>query len=90
MDISKRQKIRRDHEEKQKKQIKLEQKSKAKKRYSEHNNEEEEHYCPVCTESYSTSKPNEKWVQCTECKDWAHEECIVKNLNYVCCNCDTE
>ena len=35
----------------------------------------EDEMCLVCVELYSTSRPGEKWVQCIQCKGWAHEEC---------------
>ena len=35
-----------------------------------------ETYCLVCVAAYSDSRPNEKWIQCTACKEWAHEKCI--------------
>ena len=30
--------------------------------------------CLVCVELYSNSRPREKWVQCIQCKGWAHQE----------------
>lgn len=52
--------------------------------------EEEECYCLVCMSAYSESRPREKWIQCTQCKMWAHEECTKGSLSYVCHNCDSE
>ncbi|XP_037870942.1 uncharacterized protein LOC119629361 [Bombyx mori] len=52
--------------------------------------EEEECYCVVCMSAYSESRPREKWIQCTVCKMWAHEECTQGSLSYVCHNCDSE
>ncbi|CAK1581494.1 unnamed protein product [Parnassius mnemosyne] len=52
--------------------------------------EEEECYCLVCMSAYSESRPREKWIQCTECKMWAHEECTEGSISYVCHNCDSE
>ncbi|KAF5299192.1 hypothetical protein FQA39_LY02365 [Lamprigera yunnana] len=43
--------------------------------YKESSSEEEEYYCLVCISQYSESKPGEKWIQCTNCKLWTHEEC---------------
>lgn len=51
---------------------------------------EEECFCVVCMEPYSASRPNETWVQCTECKMWAHEECTPQEANYVCHNCESD
>jgi len=47
-------------------------------------------FCLVCMESYSKSKPGEKWIQCVDCKNWAHEKCTAGNKYYVCHNCDTD
>lgn len=52
--------------------------------------EEEDCYCLVCMSAYSKSRPREKWIQCTKCKMWAHEECTEGYLSYVCHNCDSE
>ncbi|CAH1993780.1 unnamed protein product [Acanthoscelides obtectus] len=46
--------------------------------------EEEEYYCLVCVSAYSESRPREKWIQCTECKMWAHEECTKDRLYGTC------
>ena len=35
-----------------------------------------ETYCLVCVAAYSDSRPNEKWIQYTAYKEWAHEKCI--------------
>lgn len=56
----------------------------------ESSSEEEECYCVVCMSAYSESRPREKWIQCTVCKMWAHEECTKGSLTYVCHNCDSE
>jgi len=34
--------------------------------------DKEETFCLVCMETFSSSKPNEEWIQC---KLWIHEEC---------------
>lgn len=39
---------------------------------------------------YNTDESGEKWIQCTNCKLWAHEECTKGCLAYVCHNCDSE
>ncbi|CAF4778747.1 unnamed protein product [Pieris macdunnoughi] len=49
--------------------------------------EEEESFCICCFEPYSNSRAKEKWVQCLECKNWAHEACTGGELSYVCHNC---
>lgn len=48
---------------------------------------DEDCFCLVCVESFSNSRPNEKWVQCLECKRWAHVDCTKNELSYVCHNC---
>jgi hypothetical protein len=49
--------------------------------------DDDECICLCCLEPYKNSRPNEKWVQCLECKGWSHEECTTGELNYVCQNC---
>lgn len=44
-------------------------------------------FCLCCLESYISSKSNEKWVQCLECKGWSHEDGTGGVLQYVCHNC---
>lgn len=34
-----------------------------------------EYYCLVCYDSYSNSRSGEEWIQCQECKNWAHSRC---------------
>lgn len=58
-----------------------------KQRRNEDSEEEEESFCLCCFEPYSNSKAKEKWVQCLECKNWAHEACTGGELSYVCHNC---
>lgn len=49
--------------------------------------EEDESFCICCMEPYSNSRSKEKWVQCLECQNWAHEACTGGELSYVCHNC---
>lgn len=59
-----------------------------KKRGNEDSDEEEdESFCICCMEPYSNSRSKEKWVQCLECQNWAHEACTGGELSYVCHNC---
>ncbi|XP_028172047.1 uncharacterized protein LOC114361250 [Ostrinia furnacalis] len=60
------------------------------KELSSEESEEEECYCLICLAPYSESRSGEKWIQCTSCKQWAHEECTEGGLSYVCHNCDSE
>ena len=52
--------------------------------YDFHN---EEWTCLVCCEPHANSRPRKKWVQCSSCKQWAHEECTPGELFYTCQNC---
>ncbi|GAA6102345.1 uncharacterized protein LOC117534359 [Tachysurus ichikawai] len=46
-----------------------------KKKHTEKNSdsEKEDDFCIVCLESYS--RPGEMWLECCQCKAWAHEAC---------------
>ncbi|XP_053611421.1 uncharacterized protein LOC128675910 [Plodia interpunctella] len=52
--------------------------------------DDEDCFCLVCLESFSSSRPNEQWTQCMECKMWSHVECVNDDENYVCHNCESE
>ncbi|KAL0858974.1 hypothetical protein ABMA27_010833 [Loxostege sticticalis] len=52
--------------------------------------EEEDCLCLVCMESFGSSRPNEQWVQCTYCHNWAHEDCTPQDNYYICHNCDSD
>ncbi|CAH1982597.1 unnamed protein product [Acanthoscelides obtectus] len=47
-------------------------------------------FCVVCMEPFSQSVPKEEWIQCIECKSWAHWACTKGDLFYVCHNCFSE
>ena len=51
-----------------------------------------ETYCLFCVAAYSDSRPNEKWIQCTAFKEWAHEKCIniLHSGSFICRNCDSD
>ena len=51
--------------------------------------EEDACECLVCDEPFGNSRPGEKWVSCTDCGKWAHEDCTSGDLCYVCHNCDS-
>ncbi|CAH1958296.1 unnamed protein product [Acanthoscelides obtectus] len=57
---------------------------------AESSEDENEYFCLVCVEPYGNSRKGEKWIQCTQCKMWSHEECVGQNLFYVCHNCESE
>lgn len=48
---------------------------------------ENECFCLCCLEPFTNSRPNEKWVQCINCKGWSHEDCTGGELQYECHNC---
>uniref|UniRef100_A0A1Y1LS66 PHD-type domain-containing protein n=1 Tax=Photinus pyralis TaxID=7054 RepID=A0A1Y1LS66_PHOPY len=37
--------------------------------------EDSDEECIICTELYSNSQEGDGWVQCKDCKRWAHEQC---------------
>lgn len=49
---------------------------------------DEETLCLVCFGPYS--KSTEDWLQCRECKKWAHLNCSNKSPFYVCINCNSD
>ena len=51
--------------------------------------EEDACQCLVCDEPFGNTRPGEKWVSCTDCGKWAHEDCTSGDLCYVCHNCDS-
>ena len=46
-----------------------------------------EAFCIMCQESFSESRPGEKWVQCVKCMLWAHENCVTKSKRFLCFDC---
>jgi len=59
------------------------------KSISEDDSEEEESWpCVICGETYSRSR--EQWVQCQECKHWAHEDCTDGSYYFICPNCESD
>ena len=43
--------------------------------------------CLLCGEPFRNSLPGEKWVHCTACKMWAHENCTSGDKCFVCDHC---
>lgn len=55
--------------------------------------EEEDDVCIICLSPWSASKKGEEWIQCTQCKNWAHVECAglaLKSPVYICHNCNSD
>lgn len=75
---------------KQKKDSKKQANRKNTKTLNDDSSSDEETFCLICVESWSNSLPKEKWIQCTQCKMWAHEKCADSGLFYVCHNCDSD
>ena len=48
--------------------------------------------CLICNEPYSNSRAGEHWIQCVECKNWGHEECVLvgKSNTFICHNCKAD
>ncbi|XP_045476121.1 uncharacterized protein LOC123681823 [Harmonia axyridis] len=54
---------------------------------SESSSEDDNTACLVCDELYDENNVTEDWLQCTQCKRWAHGK---DNPFYVCLNCLSE
>lgn len=52
--------------------------------------EENECFCIICLDSYGNSRSKEVWVQCIQCKYWAHLACTPGNDIFICQNCDSD
>lgn len=61
-------------ENEKKKKTKKPKKTKMSKINSD-SSDEEETFCLVCMENFSSSKANEEWIECKDCKLWTHIEC---------------
>ncbi|XP_049771046.1 uncharacterized protein LOC126122323 [Schistocerca cancellata] len=54
------------------------------------NEEDEDSLCLRCLKPFSNSQPGAQWIQCTNCKRWAHQTCVkneIHGLFYVYYNC---
>ncbi|XP_047111685.1 PHD finger protein ALFIN-LIKE 7-like [Schistocerca piceifrons] len=52
--------------------------------------EDEDSLCLRCLKPFSNSQPGAQWIQCTNCKRWAHQTCVkneIRGLFYECYNC---
>ncbi|XP_049937955.1 uncharacterized protein LOC126412150 [Schistocerca serialis cubense] len=52
--------------------------------------EDEDSLCLRCLKPFSNSQPGAQWIQCTNCKCWAHQTCMrneIRGLFYECYNC---
>ena len=58
-------------------------------KYDETSDSDDEYFCLVCLDTWANSRPSEKWIECTICKMWAHDECADTRgmLSYICDNC---
>lgn len=61
-------------------------------KYDTSSSDDEDWYCLICVEPYSNSRPREKWIQCSTCRVWSHEECsgTDRALYYICHNCESD
>lgn len=58
---------------------------------SETESDKDEYTCLVCSEVWSDSIPGEKWIECENCKEWAHKKCVqVTGLHFICINCNSD
>lgn len=59
---------------------------------SDNEKDDLEWYCLICYDSYSNSKPREKWIECIMCKNWAHLNCLERDdvEVYICPNCNSD
>lgn len=76
-----------------KKDIEKKRKKSASKKILQSSDEsdKDEYICLVCSEVWSDSIPGEKWIQCEDCKKWAHKKCVhVTGLHFICINCNSD
>lgn len=56
-------------------------------RKQESSSEEDETHCLACDIVYND---NEEWVQCRQCRMWAHWDCAKKDPLCICINCKSD
>jgi hypothetical protein len=47
-------------------------------------------HCQYCQHLLSEDKKGEKWVRCTKCCEWCHEECAGERedwIHFICTDC---
>lgn len=59
--------------------------------YQSDSEEGDDALCLYCMENYKSSKSGEKWIRCTKCHMWAHQQCAGgrPNIFFECPNCDS-
>ena len=57
--------------------------------FSDHLDNDDDAECIYCAGHFSDDKNGEKWIQCTKCYRWGHEECANSKYkkNYICYFC---
>ena len=46
-------------------------------------------FCIICGDTYSNSRPREKWVLCQgDCNEWAHVDCTERSHKFLCPHCE--
>lgn len=68
----------------------LKRKKKPRKDDDDDDSEDEDSLCLRCLKPFSSSQPGAQWIQCTNCKRWAHETCVkneILGVFYECYNC---
>jgi hypothetical protein len=51
----------------------------------EEDEQDKETFCLLCLVPYNTSQ--EDWIQCRDCKQWAHVNCTDEDPYFVCITC---
>ncbi|XP_069669360.1 uncharacterized protein [Periplaneta americana] len=54
---------------------------------SEFEGNDDDAECLFCTGLFSDDTRGEKWVQCSKCRRWAHEDCGADEEHFICSTC---